>query len=259
MATQPVTAIISTLGGRTLEVEMASGSTIYELKQKVLKEWGVPPCGQKMFLGTAQLVDASFLDDLSVTDGTLQISIITDTGVLIPSRMAQLQAHLVGIAAETSQERKAAKKNLLAFVDVADRPELEEVLKGLTCLLSSGQSETRKLALLALQQIVPKGHSCTKFIVNELEDPDPYTRQVAVDTLLKLVQRGDDEVVWSLKRTCTHRQSFVRLAAIEALGELAPLDDKQSIELLNGIFDKDDDESVRQACMNAMSQLLAVA
>jgi len=285
---------VYTMGGRELSLEMASDSTVFELKLQVAKHWSVGQEAQELSSDMKVLNNSQVLADVTnEAHAPLQVSLLTKKNVVSSSKLAQFEDLVAGFESRHSQERLGALRNLKVLADLHDPAEMASLMDIIASKAMDkdhrATATTRQFALHALADLAVNdgvmNQDSARNLTKCLEDDDELVRLTAAEVLPRLCRTCHERTLAELRRLMKNRKAAVRCAAVMAFPEIAKQNElcktatpseeaaqrqqddideflrskssrQDDIERLNRLFEKDEDPSVREAALHALSILV---
>mmetsp|Transcript_101699 Transcript_101699/g.180620 ORF Transcript_101699/g.180620 Transcript_101699/m.180620 type:complete len:278 (-) Transcript_101699:134-967(-) len=270
---------IYTMGGRRLSLEMPGESTVLELKLQVAKLWSVGQDAQQMST-TEILKNWQVLGDLP-HEPILEVWLLTKANVVSKRKLAQFEDLMAGFESLDSRERLGALRNVKLLANQDDTAEMQALMDMIArrAMDTFIPASSRRFSIESLTEFATKMREGTaKAVTKCLEDNDELVRLTAAEVLPRLCP-GDCHVLRNVRGLLKHRNAAVRCASVMAFAEMAKQKElrpcerseaardglctdcccrpqKEIIEAVNALYEKDTDPCVQEAALDALRVLL---
>lgn len=270
-------AVVKSIGGELLELEIEPLSLVADLKTKVSEHWRVPAQCVKMTIGEQVLCDdqnfAGFCGDCSIglcMDMLVSLDAVcqslSNEGASLQTKCEALRilgslgwrGGPVAIDAVRPFLEHQKQDVRLAAVDA-----LQELGSGdahaIECageLLANRMEGVRQTGVRALAKLADEGDAnAVKAVTLHLRRPNPPpVKAAALQALSKVARKGDEEISALVSAHMLDEDSGVRFQAVQAMQRLAQRTDRRAIAALIDCLD-DVSWQVRLAAIRGLSEL----
>lgn len=270
-------AVVNSINGELLELEIEPLSLVADLKSKVSEHWRVPAQCVKLTIGEQVLCDdqncASLCGDSSIglcIDMLISLDAVcqhlSDDHTNLQTKREALRI-LGSLGRRGGPVAIDAVRPFLEYQKTDVRLAAVDALQQLGCgdahaiecasaLLANRMEGVRQTGIRALAMLADEGDAnAIKAVSLHLRQPNPPpVKAAALQALPKVARKGDEEIIALVSAFMLDEDSGVRFQAVQAIQRLAHRADKRAIAaLIDGL----DDVSwqVRAAAIRGLSAL----
>lgn len=228
-----VQVLVRTLDGDSLEVgPLGPESTVFNLKELIADDWGIPPAFQRVVFETELLEDSALL---AVHGEAEDFSVTWFVSLDKVSELEQVAAW----ESLAHRGRNCSKVTIRALS---------------TCARDDRSRRLRTLAMEALAEVAEKGdESVIDLAMRSLEDGlSTGVRKAAVKALARVARKDDSNIVTSLVALFHHEDNMVRAAAVDTLAQVATDCSKHAVDATLALL-QDESWNVRSAAITCLA------
>lgn len=222
---------------------------------EIEKQWEVPVSCQKLVAGAQQLMCYDTVEFISGTlvgsTDTLLLTLVTTQQPIDASKQLTFKRLVEGLESPHKSRRDSALELICRNMEENNAREAETIIALLMTHLSSQSPTTRVVAVGALARISPRGNKVgLQAAVRFLKDSCELVRMSAAEAIGRMAPVGHKDTIDTLRSLLRH-QDPVKVSALTALSALVRnYEDRPLLGELTKLTDHSD-ESVRAAAYEA--------
>lgn len=209
--------LIKTAAGEVLELDIATGCSVADVKAEIANSWKIPGVCQDLVLGTTVLDDCKAVDALCTGE-------VSDLSLSLVLSIDATCEHL-------SSNSPDVRREALATIAALGFRGGTQAIVAVSVLLKHSDVKVRSSALDSFLQICPRGeHHGIQAVSSALQDSDLFVRLKAIEVLANISEKGDLATIRAIADLCLDANESIRQTAVQALTMVAEAGAKSSVQ-----------------------------